>query len=223
MSVEQAIGDSYQGLLAAPSNTSLPSQLRATACWLIARLNRLDKKDAMHSLAAALGDDKADVRAEAVRGLAQLPGRNSLLLLSRVLENDSHPEVRKAAAYALGSLGGSNAIQLLKRKLSDVNEAPAVRGMSAEMLGQLGAARAFGTLLEGLRDAHPEVRFWSIFALGALGNLKAIDPLLRVAMNDQAELENWGSLREEALEAIRRIVHDAASRQTPPVEAASKR
>src|SRR3970282_1082175 len=51
---------------------------------------------------AALDDEDAAVRADAVRGLWEYEGRDLIAPLLRLLEKDEEPEVRAEAALALG-------------------------------------------------------------------------------------------------------------------------
>ena len=56
-----------------------------------------------------------------------------------------------------------------------------------------------------LTDSSVEVRFWAAFSLGALKDLQALPALQRLAEQDEGILSNWGSVRDEAVEAIRSI------------------
>jgi HEAT repeat protein len=91
------------------------------------------------------------------------------------------------------------------KALENENEDPGVRGMAAESLGNLRYKDAADLLIEGLRDKTVEVRFWCIFALGEMGEVRALAQLERLAKTDPESLEGWGSIREEALAAIRLI------------------
>ncbi|MFZ0286466.1 MAG: HEAT repeat domain-containing protein [Terriglobales bacterium] len=50
---------------------------------------------------------------------------------------------------------------------------------------------AFSTLLEELEDPSPEVRFWSVFGLGQMGDRMAIPALTKISHEDKATLPGW--------------------------------
>ena len=73
-------------------------------------------------------------------------------------------------------------------------------------LGRIRLKIYFTPVLIGtLQDASSEVRFWSAFALGQLGDARAIPALEQLAMRDKTAVANWGTVREEALDAITQI------------------
>ncbi len=112
--------------------------------------------------------------------------------------------VRRAAAEALPELGEVEAIGLLVRSaLFDADDE--VRKSSAESLGKLDSVRARDLLGESLGDEDPTVRHLAAQALGYLGDLAAIDPLLKAALYD----ENAGVRRTAAL-ALASLKHSRA-------------
>src|SRR3989337_100358 len=96
---------------------------------------------------AALDDEAAPVRADAVRGLWEYEGRDLIAPLLRLLEKDEGPEVRAEAALALGrfvvlsELGSLREEQFqqveegLRRALEDELEVDEVRGRALETIG----------------------------------------------------------------------------------------
>ncbi len=81
----------------------------------------------------------------------------------------------------------------------------------AEALANLRDRRAVRPLIAGLKDASTGVRFWSAFALGQLGDTRALPELKRLEAADKAALPGWWKVSKEASDAIELIL--AASRK----------
>jgi HEAT repeat protein len=157
-------------------------------------------------LLTAFNDQDLQLSWEAAKSLALLKSKRALRPLIAALYGDGDQNRRQAAAYALGWLGDKRAVEALIDALSDAGEAAAVRGQAAESLGNLRDTRALSPLIAALKDESVEVRFWSAFALGQLGNQKALPALRRLARSDKAFLRGWWEVRKEASDAIERIV-----------------
>lgn len=149
------------------------------------------------------------MRAEAARSLALIGSDLSVQPLICAMLSDQEVEVRDAAAYALGFCAEGTQTQQAVEALTSVvaaqNEMPMVRGTAAEALANLAEVQSTPVLIGTLQDASSEVRFWSAFALGQLGDTRAIPALEQLAMTDKTALANWGSVRQEALDAIKQI------------------
>jgi HEAT repeat protein len=141
------------------------------------------------------------------RSLIQADDTTAVPRLIRDLRTSRDCEKRVAAAYTLGFLRDRRAAKALIQVLSRRRQSPRLRGQAAEALGYLFIFRtdrlAFLTLLEGLEDPSPEVRFWSVFAIGQMGNRKAIPALTKISQKDKATLPGWWSIAKEAKAAIR--------------------
>jgi HEAT repeat protein len=166
------------------------------------------------------GDD--DARWTAARQLSGPLGRGMREPLERALVEAEKPSGRAAAAYVLGFLGDAGAADALAARLVDVREDPEVRAYAAEALGHLlqlapVLANVRTAVARGLRDPAPDVRFWSAFAAANL-ELRETRPLLeRLAETDDARIEGWWTVSEEAQWALRILAgeHDAS---LPPHE-----
>lgn len=77
-----------------------------------------------------------------------------------------------------------------------------VRSDAAEALGVVMFAEAAPHLIAALADPPPSLRFWAAYALGRVADPSALPALRRLAETDDAVVEEWGSIREEALQAI---------------------
>jgi HEAT repeat protein len=188
-------------LLAVVSDQSA-GEARATACWLLGRMN--DSR-ALPPLTAALYDPDPRIRAEAARALGSLDHPEAVPALIAVLESDADADTRMAAAYALGLLGDPRAIDPLLAKLADTGEDPGVRGFAAEAFTWHRERRAVPALITALSDPSAVVRFWAAFALGELGDPASLTELERLALSDTGTVPGWGSVKDEAAAAIEHI------------------
>lgn len=90
---------------------------------------------------------------------------------------DADPQVRAGAALALGGTRSEEALVPLMGLLSDV--APEVRANAAFALGRVGSEKAIPYLISTFKkDQGSRVREWIIEALGAIGSLEVIEPLI---------------------------------------------
>lgn len=125
------------------------------------------------------------------------------------------PAVRREAIYVLGLQFRSvrRIGPVLCSIVADSDRSPEERGFAADSLAKIvyvgrGATTA---LLKALRDNHVETRFWAAFALGQVGDLRAIEPL-QLATRDEAVLEGWHSVGREAQDALDDFHSDAIGR-----------
>jgi len=197
-------GTSYSRLLAMLRDGHHPPDLRAAVCWVLAQPGSHGRR-AAPALLEALADASAAVRIAAAQALGQLGAPRAVPHLITALVTDDDGEVRRAAAYALGLIGDEGATRALVWTLNSKDGAPAVRGMAAESLTNVGAKSAVPALLATLDDPSAEVRFWSAFALGELGGPESLPELGRVAARDMTDVPGWGTVSHEAAEAIERI------------------
>jgi HEAT repeat protein len=182
-------------------------------------LSLLEDKRRLAALAAAEGDEAVDAAAQT---LADTPGRRIRQGLERLLASHERPNVRAKAAWALGfHPQGQQAAGSLLRALGDREEEADVRAHAAEALGHLAdrlgerEPDVLGALLHGLRDASPEVRFWSAFALGNLADEAAIPALELLATRDEESVPGWWSIRKEANDSIKQILLAKRNRPGP--------
>jgi HEAT repeat protein len=146
-------------------------------------------------------------RWEAATALSQVDDPRTLRRVERMLEGRGQDEGRAAAAYVLGFSGESDVSGVLAGRLADTDESPVVRAHAAEALGHLlqhqpVLAEIRVTIVAALRDPEPEVRFWSAFAAGVL-DLQESRPQLERLQEDQASIEGWWTVGQEAEWALR--------------------
>jgi HEAT repeat protein len=129
--------------------------------------------------------------------------KESVDRLVALLQSDPEPKVRKDAAYALGLIGDATAVKPVVAALKD--ESPMVRGMAAEALAYIRDLSVTDPLLETLQDPSAEVRYWGAFAVGQIGGEDCIPALRHLADSDSEIASGYGSVLDEAEDAIRSI------------------
>jgi HEAT repeat protein len=136
-----------------------------------------ERPRALDALAAALGDDLAQVRAEACASLGALSDERSVPALTARL-GDGDAAVRQAAAIALGAIGHPDAFAPLAEAL---REGPAdLRFQAATSLAEVDAARAYDPLVAAIGDADPQVVSAIALSLGAVGDGRATGHLVKL-------------------------------------------
>jgi HEAT repeat protein len=175
---------------------------RILICWL---LGQLRNKRTVHALLNAFNDSDPSLFWEAAKSLGQIGSKRATHPLILILLKDTNPEKRAAAAYALGNLRDKRALHLLLKKLADENENIRVREHVAEALAYIKDESAVPPLIDALRDSIAEVRFWSAFALGEIGDNRALTELKIIADTDKSVLPRLGRVSKEASLAIERI------------------
>jgi HEAT repeat protein len=173
-------------------------------------VNLLAARRQLRTLALAQSEAEANNAAQA---LVELPGRRVQRRLERLLRSHDSPLVRARAAWTLGfHPQGAEALDTLLKTLADQEEDPDVRAHAAEALGHMAdrlgerEGDVLAALLRSLTDASAYVRFWSAFALGNLGDPRAIPALERLAERDTHSVPGWWSIRKEALDSIGQIL-----------------
>jgi HEAT repeat protein len=181
-----------------PKNTK---KLRAVSCWALGQI--ATPKIAGVFLKLMKSKDN-DLVWEAAKALSMQKGRRVVSQLIDLLVHRNHV-TRAAACYALGWIGNGNAILHLISVLNDQSELDSIRGQAAESLGNLEAKIAVPHLLKALNNDSAEIRFWSAFSLGKIGDPRAIPILKQLAKRDRQKVPGWWSVGKEAAEAIKMI------------------
>jgi HEAT repeat protein len=138
-----------------------------------------------------------------------------------ILRGGRNPFNRSAAAHALPVLRDPRSILALERTVSNKSESPGVRGEAAEALAHFHRKASHRVLLKALKDTSKEVRFWSVFALGEMGEADALPALTQLAARDHRVLRGWWAVSKEASEAIRSI-EKKRQKRCPYCDAPSK-
>jgi HEAT repeat protein len=145
---------------------------------------------------------------EAAKQLESLAADTCSSLL-RLLKEADEIESRAAAAYVLGFSRYSSARVPLEEVLDNLKEDASVRGHAAEALAYVQSKESTVVLLRHLNDDDTGVRYWCIFALGQIGDPRALTALKQVAKSVGDQLYNGHSLRSEALDAATEILRQS--------------
>lgn len=205
------------------ANRSADPEVRAWAIWALGTLSERRSKPLLLSI---LADDSMDdiVLWETGKALVQVGVTGAAVpLLIRMLRKGTL-EQRKMAAWALGMGNRSAAARrALEIVVAKKKEHPDVRSHAAEGLGTLARKASVEVLLKGLSDTEPTVRFWVAYALGEIGDRRAL-PGLRQVVTDGNKVKGFRSVGAEARSAIERIMKKQSSqrRRRPSSENASK-
>ncbi|MBV7331305.1 HEAT repeat domain-containing protein [Chloroflexi bacterium TSY] len=134
---------------------------------------------------------------QAIGALGRAKDSQAVSPLSKLLLEDSVPEVRARSAGALGQIGSATAVEALCGAL--VDEVAAVRQQTVLALIEIGDPRSLPALLNALSDVDVDVRRWSARAVGHLGDSTEIEALR------QLESDKNHRVRDEASQAIRAL------------------
>ncbi|MEN6371769.1 MAG: HEAT repeat domain-containing protein [Armatimonadota bacterium] len=139
-------------------------------------LGHLDIKEAVDPLIVAL-KSRQDKFA-AIRALGKIGGCRAVAPIMDILMTTDKYLMQLSAASALVKLAPDKALEALLTMLksSDVSK----RRLAAEALGKLKNARACDSLAEHLSDDSPVVAQASALALAALGDHRAVEPLISI-------------------------------------------
>jgi HEAT repeat protein len=167
-------------------------------------LGAMGDPQAAAPLIAALADPSQSVREAAVRSLAALGDHQAIPPLIDALKQNSL--LASEAAAALGVLGGPRAVDALLGAVSDPQLwgwgawGPACRALRA--LGVPAPAVLFTTL----NEAPSYKRRQSITALGLIGDLRALEPLIAILTNSEEDEQ----VREAAATALATLKDERA-------------
>ena len=159
----------------------------------------------VRALLNALADADATVRWEAAKALSALGDTRAVPPLIALAQGTGASDQRTAAVYVLGWLRDTRALAPLVQVLRSNREGAQLRSHAAEALAYIGNRRAVPALITALDDPSPEVRLWSAFALGELGDTRAVAPLEHLAATDVTPVPGWGTVGEEVREALKRL------------------
>ena len=147
---------------------------------------------------------------EAAKELTSIATEIASSLLS-LLQKAERFETRAAAAYVLGFGRFASARIPLEQVLDDTDEDASVRGHAAEALAYIRGRESVDVLLKHLLDKDPGIKYWCAFALGQIGDVKALPALKNLAGSVGDQFYETHSLRAEILDAIAEINQRVAS------------
>jgi HEAT repeat protein len=142
----------------------------------------LGDTSAVPHLLEVLKDESEYARRAAVEVLNELATTEAVQDLVRALRDEDW-WVRVRAADALGALGGERVVDAVLGLLGDEDEF--VRRYAVEILNAVPSERAVDALIQALGDRDWWVRERSIDALARTRDLRAVDPLLELMTLDE--------------------------------------
>jgi HEAT repeat protein len=160
-----------------------------------ADIAKLKEKKNLYGLINALKDPDADIRSQVAEGLGELNDEAATDALIEAL-NDDHWSVRRNAAWALGEVSSARAVLYLIGAFRKTWEG--IDAYCAEALVKIGRP-AVKPLLRVLDGPDLNTRYWSIEALGQIGDARAIEPLIAL-LSDRDAIIRYSSTK--ALGAI---------------------
>ena len=179
---------------------------------------------------AALDDEAAAVRADAVRGLWEYEGRDLIAPLLRLLAKDEEPEVRAEAALALGrfvvlseagSLREEQFQQVeagLRRSLEDELEVDEVRGRALEAIGASGRPWVEQAMEHAYESEAPRLRVSAIHAMGRSCDGHWLPVLIEELENDDPEIRYEAATALGSLADRRAVAHLEPLLRDPDLE-----
>lgn len=188
-------------------DTEISPSIRQAAAWLLGRVG--SAKDVPH-LAFVLYEDNETLVVETLLSLGLIGGKRAVTYLRDFTSKKHLNTIRGVAIYALGSIGDIQVIPVLLSILEDEEEPSILRGSAAEALHRylpfLETARHMKrAVINALHDPSPEVRLWSVYATAELHVYEALPLLHQLIADDTAVVQGWGSIADEAKQAVNRL------------------
>jgi HEAT repeat protein len=193
---------SMHDLLARLRDRDSDTDLRRICIWAVGQLRA---KSVARDLLAVFDETDPTMYWEAAKSLGFIRSKRVVKPLVDLLYRSTDANMRSAIIYALGLIGDKRALIPLLEVLRDVKGESSVRAHAAEALAFLRRSEAVSSLINSLKDESSEVRFWSAYALGEVGDVRALPELERVALSDHDSLPGWWSISKEATNAIEAI------------------
>lgn len=174
-------------------------RVRKAAAWALGELK--DEK-AVIPLMRAISHSDWIVRANAAEALGKIGDPLPVAALTDTLEDENHNVIQKVV-WALGEIGLERAVNPLVDTLT--SKIPNIRSETAKALGKIKDRRSVPHLISLLRsERSPEVRKWTVWALGEMPNGDAIRSLA-MALEDEnysVRLQAQVSLEKVGVEAV---------------------
>jgi len=160
-----------------------------------ADIAKLIESKNLYGLINALKDPDGAIRSQVAEALGELKDEAATDALIEALNDDRWP-VRRNAAWALGEISSVRAVLYLINAFRKTWEG--IDAYCAEALVKIGKP-AVKPLLQAIDSQDLNTRYWSIEALGQIGDSRAVEPLIAL-LSDRDATIRYGSTK--ALGAI---------------------
>ncbi len=164
-------------------------------CWSVEALGIIGDPMAIPPLVEILGDPNPYIVYCASVALKRLPEDEVIKVLVEAYQT-SEPNLRRRIIKMLGEMKAISAISYIIQGLNDADKR--VRYEAVEALHRIGDRSAAYEVIKTLHDESRDVRFAAIQTLRDLGDDQAVEPLIRVCVENE-------DLRSSALQALEAI------------------
>ena len=161
----------------------------------VAALAEFPRTVALPALQGAVTDTSAQVRAAAVEALGSVGGPEAAALARQAWTRDSSAAVRAAAVIALALTDSADRRALVLQALQTPSYRDAIQNGAYRVIAQTGDTSLVDTVEARAGQDHFAVHV--LAALGARGNARALDLLVRHLDDERIQVRRW------ALEAFR--------------------
>jgi HEAT repeat protein len=168
---------------------------------VIRALGRLEDPRVLDLLITLLYDQHDSTRRTSARSLASYGDSIASDRLLKLLNIDNK-ETRNAAAWALGFRGDARAEKVLDIVWKENTSKWTKVGIACGLVQIRYDRKALDFLLRVINDEPNKVWIDVVFALGRIGNSKAVKPLIHIL-----SLEKYTFYHRQAIEALKRITH----------------
>lgn len=129
--------------------------------------------------------DRTAIRMAAVESLGKLGESSGVEILIELIGSTRDAEMQLQAVRALGEIGSPTSIIPL---IAHMKTTPQIALSAAGALVQIGGEEAFMGLIAGLADDEEMVQSACVWALGKMGDTRAVGPLVKLAIRSEAFL-----------------------------------
>lgn len=167
---------------------------------MVSVLRTFKNKDVVPALIKSMADPAAIVRLNAVEGFLEFSDERAIEPLIKAVDDNDSPDIRSTAIMALSNYRDKRIVPALMIRKS--GDAPWLDLQRVQFLGEYKDARAVSSLLVliRLKGASVQLRKHIVWALGEIGDKRAVPALEEVSQNDEAK-----EVRLSAVDALRKI------------------
>lgn len=122
--------------------------------------------------------------------------------------DDNFVNVRALCAKAISNYKDNSTVMILLDCMNNKSEHYKVRLACADALGRIGDKYAVTSLIDVVEDEEEKsiyLKESATFALGLLGDIRAIDPLITILESKQGFLDKFSFLKEKIVEALGKL------------------